>query len=131
MYIETILAQINLLRVIAHPGNCSFLLGTLALLGEKEHVDVGENTTGSDGGVVEKLSELVVVSDSELDVSGNNSGLLVVLSGVASELKNLSGEVLKDGSKVHGGTGTNSLGVSAVLHVSGDSADGELETSLG
>ena len=104
---------------------------TLDLAGEEEGVDVGEDSTSSDGGVSHKLVELLVVSDGELNVSGDDSGLLVVLGGIASELEDLSGEVLKDSSEIDGGTGANSLGVAALLEESGDSANGELETSLG
>ena len=94
-------------------------------------MDVGENTTGSDGGAGKKSVELLIVADGELNVTGHNSGLLVVLSGVASELENLSCEVLKDGGEVHWGTGTNALSVSALLHETGNSSDWELESSLG
>merc|ERR1712167_433003 len=106
------------------------VLLVLLLGGGKENVDVGEDTTGGDGGVGEKLVQFLVVADSELDVTGNDSGLLVVLGGVACELEDLSGEVLKDGSEVHGGTGTNALSEAASLEEAGDSADGELKTSL-
>merc|ERR1719473_1055166 len=102
-----------------------FLLG-----GDEEHVDVGEDTTGSDGSVGEKLVQFLVVADSELDVTGNDSGLLVVLGGVTGELEDLSSEVLKDGGEVHGGTSTDALSEAASLEEAGDSADGELETSL-
>ena len=116
--------------------SCSELLRgitllTLDLSGEEESVDGGEDTTSSNSSVSHKLVELLIVSDGELDVSGHNSSLLVVLSGVSSELEDLSGEVLKDCSEVHGGTSTNSLGVSALLEESGNSANGELESSLG
>ena len=94
-------------------------------------MDVGEDTTGGDGGAAEKSVELLIVADSELDVTGHNSGLLVVLGGVACELEDLSGEVLKDGGEVHWGTGTDTLGVSALLHEASDSSDWELESSLG
>ena len=103
---------------------------TLDLAGKEEGVDVGEDTAGGNGGVGHQLVELLIVSDGELNVSGHNSGLLVVLSSVSSELEDLSSEVLKDGSEVDWGTSTNSLGVSALLEESGDSANGELETSL-
>jgi len=93
-------------------------------------MDVGEDTTSSDSGVAEELVQLVVVADSQLDVTGNNAGLLVVLSGVASEFEDLSGEVLKNGSEVHGGTSTDALSVATSLEEAGDSADGELKTSL-
>jgi len=118
------------LRVEADP----FLHTTVRslLLGrEEEHVNVGEDTTGGNGGGGEELGELFVVADSELNVAGHNSGLLVVLGGVACELEDLSGEVLKDGGEVHGGTGTDALSEASLLEVTGDSSDGELESSLG
>ena len=94
-------------------------------------MNVWENTSSGDGGILHESSELLVVSDSELNVSWDDSALLVVLSGVTGELEDLSGEVLKDGSEVHGGTGSDSLGVSALLHESGDSSNGELKSGLG
>ena len=106
-------------------------MGLLLLLeGDEESVDVGEDTTSGDRGVGEQSVQLIVVADGQLDVSWDNAGLLVVLSGVASELEDLSSEVLKDGSEVHGGTCTNALSIAAVLEETGDSADWELETSL-
>ena len=94
-------------------------------------MNVREDTTGGDGNILHKLGKLLIVSDGELDVSWDNSALLGVLGGVTGELEDLSGEVLKDGSEVDGGTGSNSLGVSSGLHVSGDSSDGELKSSAG
>ena len=94
-------------------------------------MDVRENTTGGDGGILKESVELLVVSDSELDVSGDDSGLLGVLGGVTGELEDLSGEVLKDGSEVDGSTGTNSGGRSVLLEESSDSSNGELETGSG
>ena len=108
----------------------SFGLLSILLAGEQEDVDVGEDTTSSNSGAAEKLVELLVVADSKLDVAGHNTGLLVILGGVTGELKNLSCEVLKDGSQVHGGTGTDTLGVTASLHEAGNSANWELESSL-
>ena len=94
-------------------------------------MDVGKHTTGGDGGAAQQLGELLVVADSELDVAGHNSALLVVAGGVASEFEDLSGEVLKNGGEVHGGTSTNALGVSALLKEAGNSANWELKSSLG
>ncbi len=94
-------------------------------------MDVGKDTTGSDGSAAQKSVELLIVADSELNVTGHNSGLLVVLGGVACELEDLSCEVLKDGGEVHGGTGTDALSVAALLHEASDSSDGELKSSLG
>merc|ERR1740139_89945 len=83
------------------------------LLGHESDVDVGHNTTGGDGGTSHKLGELVVVTDSELDVTGDDSGSLLLTSAVSGELEDLSCEVLKDGCEVDGGTGTDSLGEAA------------------
>ena len=109
------------------------LLGSLSLdlAGKEESVDVGEDTAAGNGGVGHQLVELLIVSDGELNVAGHDSGLLVVLGGVSGELEDLSGEVLKDGSEVHGGTSANSLGEAALLEEAGNSANGELESSLG
>ena len=104
---------------------------SLVLSWEKEGVDVGKHTTGSDGSVSHELGELLIVSDGELDVSWHDSVLLVVLGSVTSELEDLGGEVLKDGGEVHWGTGSDSLGVSSVLEESGDSSNWELKSSLG
>lgn len=72
-------------------------------------MDVGENTTLSDGDTGKELAQFLVIADSQLDVAGHNTGLLVVASGVAREFENLSSQVLEDGGEVHGGTSTNAL----------------------
>lgn len=97
---------------------------------EEEHMDVGEDTTGSNSGAAQQSCELLIVADSELDVAGHNSALLVVTCGVASEFEDLSGEVFENGGEVHGGTSTNALSVSALLEEAGDSAYWELKSGL-
>jgi hypothetical protein len=67
-------------------------------------VNVGENTTLGDGDVSEKLVQLLVVADGELKVTGDDTGLLVVTSGVASQLEDFGSQVLKNGSEVNGST---------------------------
>ena len=94
-------------------------------------MDVREDTTGGDGNILHELGELFIVSDGELDVSWHNSALLGVLGGVTCELEDLSGEVFKDGSKIDWGTGSNSLGVSSLSEVSGNSSDWELKSGSG
>lgn len=44
---------------------------------------------------------LLIVTDGELQVTGHNTLLLVVAGGVASELEDLSREVLENGSEVY------------------------------
>ena len=94
-------------------------------------MDVWEDSTGGDGGVSHESGEFLVVSDSKLDVSWDDSGSSVVSGGVTSELEDLGGEVLKDCGKIDWGTGSNSLGVSSLSKVSGDSSYWELESGSG
>ena len=107
-------------------------LGALAgRLGEKDGVDVGKHTTLGNGDRAEQLVELLIVAHSQLDVAGDDTGLLVVAGSVTGKLKDLSSEVLKDGGKVHGGTGTDAGSVLALLQVAADTAHRELKTGLG
>ena len=94
-------------------------------------VNVGEDTTLGDGDVSEKLVQLLVVPDGELEMTGNDTGLLVVAGSVTGQLENPSSEVLEDGSEVDGGTGTDTLSVVALAEKTGDTTDGESETGLG
>ena len=66
-------------------------------------VDVGEDTALGDGDVTQKLVQLLVVSDGELQVTRDDTRLLVVAGGVACQLENLGREVLKHGGQVDGG----------------------------
>ena len=93
-------------------------------------MNVGENSTLGDGDTAQKLVQLLVVADRQLDVAGHDSGLLVVTSGIAGELKDLGGQVLEDGGKVHGGTSSDAGSEAATLEESADTADGELKSSL-
>ena len=94
-------------------------------------VNVGEDTTLGDGDVSEKLVQLLVVPDGELEMAGDDTGLLVVAGSVTGQLENLSSEVLEDGSEVDGGTGTDTLSVVALAEKTVDTTDGESETGLG
>ena len=74
-------------------------------------VNVGEDTTLGNGDVTEKLVQLLIVADGELEMAGDDTGLLVVAGSVTGQLEDLGREVLQDGSKVDGSTGTDTLGV--------------------
>ena len=115
--------------MLSRDGKSHLLL--FRLLGEKDSLDVGEDTTLSDGDSREKLVQLLVIADGELQVTGDDSGLLVVTGGIASQLEDLSSEVLEDGSQVDRGTSTNALSVVALAEEPVDTANGELETSPG
>ena len=101
------------------------------LLGKKDRVDVGEDTTRCDGDSSEQLVELLVVLDGKGDVTGHDTSLLVVTGGISSKLQDLGTEVLEDGSEVDGSTGTHAGGVLSLTEVTTDTADGELKSSLG
>lgn len=100
----------------------------LGLLGEKDGLDVGEDTTLGDGDSGEKFVQLLVITDGELKMSGDDSGLLVVTGGVTGQLEDLSSEVFEDGGQVDGGTGTHSLSVVSLAEESVDTTDGELKS---
>ena len=101
------------------------------LLGQKHGLDVGQNTTLGDGHAGEQLVQFLVVTDGELEVTGDDSGLLVVTGSIACELEHLSSEVLEDGSQVHGGTGTDTLGVVAFAQKTVNPTHWELKPGTG
>jgi len=109
----------------------STLASLSRLLGQEVLVNVRQNTTLGNGDMAKKLVQFLVVADSELQMTGDDTGLLVVASGVTSQLKDLSRQVLKDGSEVDGSTSTDTLGVVSLPQQTVDTSDGESETSLG
>ncbi len=60
-------------------------------------MDAGEDTALRDGDSGKDLLKLLVVSDSEHNVSGVDASLFVVPGRVTSELADLGGEILEDG----------------------------------
>jgi len=80
----------------------STLLALLHLnLQEQRTVDVGQDTTESDG-CLDQMVQLLITADSELQVTWCDALNLQVLGGVACKLKDFRGEVLEDGSEVDG-----------------------------
>jgi len=94
-------------------------------------VNVGKDTTLSDCDVTQKLVQLLIVSDGELEMARDDTGLLVVASSVASQLEDFGSKVLKDGSEVDRSTSTDTLSVVALAEETVDTTDWECETSLG
>jgi hypothetical protein len=94
-------------------------------------VNVGEDTALGNGDVTQELVQLLIVTDGELEVTRNDTGLLVVTGGVAGQLENLSSKVLEDGGQVDGSAGTDTLGIVALAEETVNTANGERETSLG
>merc|ERR1711939_565785 len=107
-------------------------LGALGRLGREElRVDVREDTTLRDDDVSEEAVQLLVVADGELEVTRDDTRLLVVTGSVAGELEDLGSEVLENSGEVDGSTGTDTLGVVTAAEETVDTTDGELETGLG
>lgn len=99
--------------------------------GQLTLVDVGQDTALGDGDVAEQLVQFLIVADGELQVTRDDTRLLVVTGSVASQLEDFSGQVFEHRSQVHGSTGTDTLGVVTLAKQTVDTADGECETSLG
>lgn len=100
-----------------------------SLLGQKDCLDVWQDTTLGDRDAGQKLVQLLVVTDGQLQVTRDDSRLLVVTGSVTGQLENLGGQVLHDGGQVDWGAGTDALGVVTLAEQTVDSADRELESS--
>merc|ERR1719295_1216888 len=106
------------------------LLGSLfCLLGEEDSLDVGKDTTLGNGDSSQELVQLLIITDGQLQVTGDDPSLLVVTGSVACQFKDLSSQVLHDGSQVDGGAGTNTLSIVALAEETVNSAHRELKSS--
>ena len=106
------------------------LLGSLVgLLGKENSLDVGENSTLSDGDTSKKLVQLFVVSDGKLKMSWDDPGLLVVTGSIAGQLENLSCKVFHDSSQIDGSTSTNTGSVVTLAEETMDTSNWELKSS--
>ena len=103
--------------------------GLVRLLGQEDSLDVGQDSTLGDGDSGQKLVQLLVVPDGKLEMTGDDPGLLVVTGGVASQLEDLSSEVLHDGSQVDGSSSTNTGGIVSLAEQTVNTSNGELESS--
>merc|ERR1712193_507713 len=83
--------------VVLEGQDLSLLFG---LLGEKDSLDVGENTSLSNGDSSQELVQFFVVTDGQLQVTGDDTGLLVVTGSIACQFEDFSGQVFHDGSQL-------------------------------
>jgi len=79
----------------------------LRLLGQQDGLDVGQDASLRDRYAAQQLVELLVVADSQLQVTWDDAGLLVVARGVAGQLEDLSAQILQDGPQIDGSAGTH------------------------
>lgn len=92
-------------------------------LWQQNRLDVRQHTTLGDGDAGQQLVQLLVVTDGQLQMSRDDTGLLVVTRSVTGQLENLSGQVLQHGGQVDRGTGTNTLAVGALSQQTVDTTD--------
>ena len=107
----------------------SLLGGLVRLLGQEDSLDVGQDSTLGDGDSGKQLVQLLVVPDGELEMTGDDPGLLVVTGSVASQLEDLSSEVLHDSCEVDRGASADTLSIVALAEETVDTSHGELEAS--
>ena len=107
----------------------SSLGSLLRLLGQENGLDVGEDTSLGDGDSSEQFVQLLVVTDGQLEVTGDDPGLLVVTGSITSQLEDLSCQVLHDSSHVDGGSSSNTLSIVSLAEETVDTSHGELESS--
>ena len=67
-------------------------------------MNVGEYTTLCDGDMSQKLVQLLIVPDGELEMTWDDTGLLVVTSRVSSQLENFGCQVFENSCQIDGGT---------------------------
>ena len=110
-------------------GDSLFLAG--GLLGQKNSLDVGQDTTLGDGDTGEELVQLFVVPHGELEMTRDNPGLLVVSGGVTGQLEDLGCQVFHDSCEVDWSTSTYTLGIVALAQKTVNTSNGELQTRTG
>ena len=107
------------------------LAAALGLLGQKDGLDVGQDTSLGNGDSREQFVQLLVVTDGQLKMTGDDPCLLVVTGSVSCELENLSCQVLHDSGQVHGCTGSDPLTIVSLAEMTVDTSNGELQTGPG
>ena len=103
----------------------------LGLLGQKHSLDVGKNTSLCDGDTGEQFVQLLVITDSQLKMTGDDSGLLVVTGSVSRQLEDLSAQIFEHSSQVHWSTGANTLSIVAFAKKTVDTTNRELKPCSG
>lgn len=105
---------------------------TLGLLaGHQDVVNVGKNTTRGDGDATKELVELLIVADCKLNVTRNDTRLLVVTGSIAGQFENFGCQVLHHSGHVDRGTCTNSISVATLAEETVNATNRELEAGLG
>jgi hypothetical protein len=99
------------------------------LLRQENGLNVGQNSALRDGHSGEKLVELLVVANGQLEMARVDRLPLVVASGVSGQLEHLGSEVLKYGGKINRTSTTDTMSVIALAKETVKTTDWELESS--
>ena len=102
----------------------------VGLLGEQGLVDVGNDAATSDGSLDQDV-QLLIAADGELEMPWLDGPLPQIPRSVSGQLKDLGGQVLKDGSHVDSSGGLNLLGSGVgitSLHLLQHARNAELES---
>ena len=67
-------------------------------------VNVWQDTTLCDCDVSEKFVQFLIVSDGKLEMTRDDTGLLVIAGGVTGQLEDFGCEIFENGSEVDGST---------------------------
>ena len=77
-------------------GEAATKLLLLGLLGQKYGLNVWQYTTLGNGNTREEFVKFLIVTDGQLQMSWDDSGLLVISCSISSEFENFSCEILHD-----------------------------------
>jgi hypothetical protein len=67
-------------------------------------MNVWQDTTLCDCDVSEKFVQFLIIANGELEMTRNDTGLLIITGSIASQLENFGREVFEDGREVNGST---------------------------
>jgi hypothetical protein len=81
--------------------------------------------------MTKEFVQFLIIANGKLEMTRNDTSLLVVTGSITSQLKDFGGEILKNGSEIDGSTGTNTLSVVSLPQKTMNTTDGESETGLG
>jgi hypothetical protein len=96
------------------------------LLGQEDGLDVWQDTSLRDGDAGQEFVQLFVVSDGQLEMTRDDSRLLVVSGSVAGQLEHFSGQVFHDCCQIDWCSGSDTFGVVALAQQTVDTSDREL-----
>ena len=108
----------------------SFLGGFFLLNRPEEFVNVGDDATTCNLGLRQQLVEFLVIADSELEVSGCDGLLLVLVGALSRQIEDLHHEVLKGCGHEDTTSRADLCRVAAYLELSLKACNWEDETGL-